>query len=151
MRLAIAVLLSLSLSLSLAACGGLESPPAPRTSSDPLGFASWVECTVTATLLGEPVTLTHTRYDFADGSVLATCAISDSARESGSTALYRDTQPGALNAECGLTYDVDAPTGGRWTFQQATDGQGGLVSTATYADASSPHDGMALTLACTLY
>lgn len=147
MRLAIAVLLS----LSLAACGGLESPPAPRTSSEPLGFASWAECTGTATLVGEPITLTHVRYDFYDSSAMTTCAISDTARESGSTSLYPDTQPGALNAECSLTYDVDAPTGGRWTFQQATDGQGGLVSTATYADASSPHDGMALTLACALY
>lgn len=135
------------LAVSLSACSPEAGPAGPPGESG-AGLVAWVFCDAQATVGGASFWVEHSRHEFSDGSVMATCSVHDDAREYGNTSLYREGQPGALDSECRLTYDVDAPSGGLWTFRH---GEGGTASTATYRDASSDSHATSVALTCVRY
>lgn len=84
------------------------------------------------------VGFTHHRYEFADGSVLATCEAYDGLSSITNSILYKPGQVGTPAGVCLLVFDIDTPTTGFWSFEMAP---GRTFSSATYSDAGSPSNG----------
>ena len=141
---------SLLLCFSLLACGGMEGPPGPAGPPGPSGedgaglLAMWA-CTGLGTDSGQQIALNSARYEFADGSVLATCILNDPSTSYSGTFLFKKGMPGAEKGSCLVVYDLDTPSEGYWDFATLKDS----TATVTYTDPKSPQHGHKFPLKCT--
>lgn len=126
------------------ACGPKEEPEPPglphATAYVCDGFAS--------TGGGFGLNITHLVYVFADGSVMTTCEISGGIDSNSAFRLFRAEDSGAALAMCTVTWDMDASSGGYWTFQTNTTRS---TSTARYTDPNSADNGKTFPVDCKMY
>lgn len=80
-------------------------------------------------------TITFQVVDWSDGSVFVSCAFSNASVTSSGAYFFVPRQFGAERGECVLTYDLDEPSGGSWSFRAMPNPE------ATYSDPGSASDG----------
>jgi len=97
---------------------------------------------------GKGFGLSHDVYRFADGSVMAACAVEGGIDQSSYFQVYRSEQVGSDTGGCFVTFDLDASSAGYWKFVVNKER---TSSTATYQDPSSPLDGRTFNLGCSNY
>lgn len=126
----------------LAAC---EGPPGLDGSS----LLSYRSCHGQIRQVGPTaaVGLSHDRYVYADGSVMAFCYVYDASATYSNLSMYKSGQFGASDGGCSVFYDVDANTSGFWSFSTTTTAE----SVVTYRDQSSQQNGYRAIIACTEY
>lgn len=118
--------------------------PAGEDGRDGRGLVAWYACTASA-VVGRARAFDMARYEFADGSVMVSCDIRDTAGQTGATYLYKSSQVGATTGACILTYDVDAAGSGFWEFRAfGVDG----VASALYTDAGGHLNGRRVDMTC---
>lgn len=134
---------------------GLDGPRGPTGPTGPQGIAG--ESGLQRTHLcqgfadlggGRGYALDHTVYDFADGSVLATCTVAGGIESWSSTRMYRAGQIGALTGGCSVTADVDTNSSGYWTFDITPSKS---ASTVVYNDVGSAYDRRSQSVTCTQF
>jgi len=81
---------------------------------------------------------------YSTGEKFVKCSISDASAQYSNSAYYLKTQAGNSSATCLLTYDLDASTGGYWTFVDFSPGK------ATYTDSGSASNNTVVNFTCTL-
>lgn len=152
--------------LSLSACQpevGPAGPPGPAgpqgpkgdtgpAGSDGVGLVSNVHCTSSETIInGITVGLYYDEYTFADGSVLASCALTDRYAVYSGMELYKREMSGALTGSCFITYEMDTGVGsnGYWGLEHPS-GSPTKVS-AQYSDPGSQYNGRVISLTCTRF
>jgi len=80
------------------------------------------------------------RADYADGSVVTHCEVTDPSAGYGSMSVYDGGQAGAETGACIIVYDSDgADSSGYWTFSAQ---KGASAATARYSDKGSGFDGL---------
>lgn len=80
-------------------------------------------------------TITFQVVDWSDGSVFVSCAFSNASVYSSGAYFFVPQQFGAERGGCPLTYDLDEPSGGSWSFRAMPNPE------ATYSDPGSASDG----------
>lgn len=137
------------------ACGpGPMGPPGPQGPQGPQGpvgtpgtpgaagsgLTGGIICHTPSavTVNGLRISIIHSRYTFADGSVMGTCEIFDGLKSISNVTMFTKGLVGADSGFCQITYDVDNPTAGFWNFEMVTTGP---ASTATYSDVGSASNG----------
>jgi len=89
------------------------------------------------------------RYDFSDGSVMASCSIDGASFGYNSVSMYRSDQVGATDAGCLVSVDVEGNgTRGYWSFSIRP---GQTTGTATYRDQGSSSNNGTISMSCTRY
>lgn len=113
----------------LSACG---SEPPVNGAAGPAGESgSALTSVYTCSKIALGVMFQFSVAYYSEGERVVTCSISDASAQYTNTVHYMDTQAGYSSSLCLLTYDMDASTGGYWSFTKFGSGQ------ATYNDASS--------------
>ena len=80
-------------------------------------------------------TIRYQVVDWSDGSVFVACAFSNAQISVSGAYFFVPRQFGAQRGECPLTYDLDEPSGGSWSFRAMPNPE------ATYSDPGSASDG----------
>lgn len=151
--------LAVIVAVGLSGCGvGQEGPEGPQGPAGPQGSAGatgargpagdagisgldlsqWVSCVKTQGGLLFEYGVTR----FTSGDAMTRCAVAGTGWTVSNSYVYPVEKAGAANGLCILTYDVDAATGGYWTFTTTTGG-------AVYTDSGSTSNGSTVTFATT--
>lgn len=123
---------------------GPEGPRGPAGPQGPSGSVAPARVRHCVGTIGGGV-VKYNRVIYPSGDVLTSCYYGDSSRSYSNMEYWPVGTIGARDGTCFLTYDLDANTGGYWTFTTI----GGITS-ATYTDSGSPANGTIIgNAACT--
>lgn len=108
--------------------------------SNGLTIQSGLQCSAVDSGSGVLLLYFYESVLYSTGDRFVTCSISTDLNEYSSSDLYVSTQNGAVSGGCTVTYDINVPNGGFWTFTS----QNSVTKTA-YTDPGTGTNGYSFT------
>lgn len=140
---------AIAILLSIAGCGklpqGETGAQGPRGiagldgAEGPTGAAETIAtgyiCSKTDSGSGVTITLNYQSATYVTGNRFVTCSVANNSTQSSNSNLHPYGSLGSISGSCAVVADIDAASGGTWTFTNT-----GGSPHAVYTDATSLHN-----------